>query len=265
MDLQAYLDRINYRGSLVPTPETLAELQLAHLMAVPFENLSIHSGQPIILDDEALFDKIVARRRGGFCYELNGLFAALLRALNFEVRMLSAGVATAEGVFSPEFSHMTLLVTLEERWLADVGFGDSFLRPLRLDYREAQIQGDRDYEIIAAGDHLILRQRELDDEWKDQYRFDLHGHGYSDYEVMCLFQQTSPQSHFTKGRVCTLATPGGRLTLSELRLITSKEGAKEERLLEDEQEYATLLREQFGILEQLCFTSPPKGGGNKHG
>ena len=94
LDIKAYLERINYRGSLEPTAETLRELQVAHLLAVPFENLSIHAGQPIVLEDEALFAKIVERRRGGFCYEANGLFAALLRALGFPVRMLSAGVRT---------------------------------------------------------------------------------------------------------------------------------------------------------------------------
>ena len=93
MDINAYLQRINYRSSLAPTAQTLRELQLAHLFTIPFENLSIHSGEPIILDDAALFEKVVVRRRGGFCYELNGLFAALLRQLGFDVTMLSASIA----------------------------------------------------------------------------------------------------------------------------------------------------------------------------
>jgi arylamine N-acetyltransferase len=92
-------------------------LQVAHLLAVPFENLSIHSKQPIVLEDNALFTKIVEHRRGGFCYEANGLFAALLRALGFEVTMLSAGVANASGGFGPDFDHMALMVTLDKRWL----------------------------------------------------------------------------------------------------------------------------------------------------
>src|SRR6188474_3432296 len=93
MDIAAYLERIDYRGPLDPTAETLRRLQVAHLRAVPFENLSIHAGEPITLEDGALFEKIVERRRGGFCYEVNGLFAALLRGLGFEVSMLAAGVA----------------------------------------------------------------------------------------------------------------------------------------------------------------------------
>src|SRR6266404_2344713 len=111
MDVHAYLNRINYQGPRTPTAETLRQLQVAHLLTVPFENLSIHGREPIVLEDEALFQKIVNRRRGGFCYEANGLFAALLRALGFEVAMLSAEVANAAGEFSPPFDHMALMVT----------------------------------------------------------------------------------------------------------------------------------------------------------
>lgn len=96
MNIEAYLERINYRGLLAPTAETLRCLQVAHLLTVPFENLSIHRKEPIVLETEALFGKIVERRRGGFCYEANGLFAALLSNLGFEVKMLAAEVATAK-------------------------------------------------------------------------------------------------------------------------------------------------------------------------
>jgi len=126
MNIDAYLERINYTGSREPTAETLRALQVAHLKTVPFENLSIHAKEPIVLEDDALFAKIVERRRGGFCYEANGSFAALLRAMGFEVVMLAAGVTNRRGGFGPKFDHMTLMVTLAERWLADVGFGDSF-------------------------------------------------------------------------------------------------------------------------------------------
>jgi N-hydroxyarylamine O-acetyltransferase len=254
MNIQAYIERINYRGSLAPTAQTLRELQVAHLLAVPFENLSIHANQPIVLDDDALFDKVVVRRRGGFCYELNGLFAALLRGLGFKVEMLSASVANAEGSFGPDFDHMTLAVTLGERWLADVGFGDSFLEPLLLDERREQVQGERAYEIIENAAHLVLRQRgdvhgkgQQEGEWKNQYRFTLQPYSYADYAEMCVYHQTSPQSHFTKARICTRATPEGRITLSEMRLITTVGSERQERMLSDTEEYARILRELFGI------------------
>ena len=254
MDTNAYLQRINYRGSLAGTAQTLRELQLAHLLTVPFENLSIHSAEPIILDDGALFEKIVVRSRGGFCYELNGLFAALLRELGFEVTMLSAGAANAAGVFGPDFDHMALLVTVQEdgmaeRWLADVGFGDSFREPLSLDSREEQPQGERTYKIVADESRLIMMQRQGDDEWKAQYRFTLQPYDYADYSEMCRYHQTSPNSHFTRARVCTRATPEGRVTLSEMRLITTIRGSERtERLLTNDAEYASVLKEQFGIL-----------------
>lgn len=256
MNVKTYLERINYRGSLDPSAETLRALQVAHLSAVPFENLSIHAGQRIILDDHALFDKIVERRRGGFCYELNGLFAALLRGLGFQVDMLSAGVAHAEGGFGAYFDHMTLMVTLAERWLADVGFGDSFREPLLLDHREEQVQGERAYQIVLDDAGLILKQRINGGEWANQYRFDLQPYTYSDYVERCHYQQTSPQSHFTKGRICTLATAEGRITLSEMRLITTtRSGERQERQIADEDEYARLLREEFGIVEALRFST----------
>ena len=248
MDTTSYLHRINYTGALTPTAETLRRLQVAHLRAVPFENLSIHWGEPIVLTDEALYDKIVRRGRGGFCYELNGLFAALLRALGFDVAMLSAGVANAAGEFGPDFDHMALMVTLDKRYLADVGFGDSFLEPLLLDERAAQPQGRRAYRIDMAGDRFILQQRDEGGAWRAQYRFNLQPYLYADYAEMCRYHQTSPASHFTQRRVCSLVTAEGRITLSERRLITTRGGQREERELAGDEEYAQALRAHFGIV-----------------
>jgi N-hydroxyarylamine O-acetyltransferase len=251
MNVQTYLDRLNYDGPLVPTAETLRQLQVAHLRAVPFENLSIHAREPIVLEDEALFQKIVSRRRGGFCYELNGLFAALLRALGFEVAMLSAQVANAESNFSPDFAHMVLMVTIDERWLVDVGFGDSYVEPLLLDKRGAQVQGDRAYRVVVDGERLVVMHRndvDTSDEWKPQYRFTPKPYQYSDYTEMCEYHQTSPLSHFTKARVCSRLTPRGRITLSELLFITTEGGARRERPVASQEEYADILRQDFGIV-----------------
>lgn len=247
MDVDAYLERIGYCGPLAPTAETLRGLHVAHLLAVPFENLSIHAGEPVVLDDEALFDKVVVRRRGGFCYELNGLFAALLRSLGFRVEMLSAAVARREGGFGPEFDHMALLVTLGERWLADVGFGDSFVEPLLLDERGAQTQGPHAFRVEEDGGRLVLLRTEAGGAWEPQYRFGLEPHAYADYAGMCRFHQTSPESHFTRGRVCSRLTPVGRVTLSGSRLITTTGAEKVKRELGNEDEYAAALLEHFGV------------------
>jgi len=248
MDVKAYLNRINYEGPLAPTAEALRQLHFAHLLAVPFENLSIHSHEPIVLEDDALFQKIVNRRRGGFCYELNGLFGALLRALGFEVDMLSAQVANEEGGFSRDFDHMALLVTLEQRWLADVGFGDSFVEPLLLDERDAQVQRGRTYRIVADGERLIMERADKGNEWKPQYRFTLQPFQYSDYAEMCEYHQTSPESHFTTSRICSRLTSHGRISLTRTSLITTESGERHERAVAVQKEYDELLREHFGIV-----------------
>jgi N-hydroxyarylamine O-acetyltransferase len=252
LDIKAYLERINYHGSLAPAAETLRALQVAHLLTVPFENLSIHAGQPILLENDALFTKIVTNRRGGFCYEANGLFADLLRALGFDVAMLSAEVANTRGEFGPDFDHMTLKVQLERRWLVDVGFGDSFVEPLLLDERGEQRQGSHAYRIVPDGNYLVLMRRDEGEKWTAQYRFTLNHYKYADYAEMCRYHQTSPESHFTRSRICSRATDEGRITLSEMRLITTSNSdgqqIRHERTLTGERDYADVLREYFGIV-----------------
>jgi N-hydroxyarylamine O-acetyltransferase len=247
MDVAGYLDRINYRGSRSVSEQTLRELHTAHLLAIPFENLDNHLGRRIVLDQEKVVRKLVAERRGGICYELNGAFCALLRALGFEVSMLSAGVAREEGGFDPPFDHMALLVHLEQRWLADVGFGDSFRVPLLLDKRGEQVQGNDSFQLIESDEHLVLQRLESGS-WKPQYRFTLEPHQYSDFSEMCLYHQTSPQSIFTQRRACSRATPNGRITVAEKRLIITESGDKKERELVTHEEWLAALREHFGIV-----------------
>ena len=255
MEIDAYLKRIDYRGPLEPTLQTLQTLHEAHMLTVPFENLSIHASQPVLLDEEALFEKIVLRQRGGFCYELNGLFAWLLRQLGFQVTLLSAGVCGQSGDFGPEFDHLTLLIHQLDGsdWLADVGFGDSFRLPLRfvaaLEQKEAngqtyRLQKTRDTNMQR--DYWIL-QHFGDEGWEAQYRFSLQSHVLSDFTAMCHYQQTSPESHFTQKRICSLATPTGRISLSdELLIITTPQG-RTEQLLTSQEEYAAALASYFHI------------------
>jgi N-hydroxyarylamine O-acetyltransferase len=259
-----YLDRIHipireHSEFLEPSFHTLQALHEAHMLAVPFENLSIHYGQPILLEEEALFEKIVCKRRGGFCYELNGMFAWLLRQLRFQVTLLSAGVASARGGFGPEFDHLTLLVHQVEGadWLADVGFGDSFLQPWRFEAEVEQRDIDgRSYRLLReehvseelmANAYWILQQWS-GEQWEAQYRFTLQPRQLPDYLDMCHYQQTSPESHFTQHRICSLATSTGRITLSDLRLITTIHGERHERLLASEEQYRRILAELFGIV-----------------
>jgi len=246
VDIDAYLARIGYAGSRAPTGETLAQLQQAHMLAVPFENLDIALGRPISLDEPAVLRKIVQLRRGGFCYEANSAFAALLRALGYRVDLLSAGVMKQSGGFGPDFDHLTLLIHLAEPLLVDVGFGDSFRAPLRLHADAIQAQPMGSYRLDHDGATWTLMQ--LDDSaWQPQYRFTLQPHAINDFISMCHYHQTSPESGFTRRRICTRATPDGRITLSDSNLIITAQGERTERPLATDAEVQTALAEHFGI------------------
>ncbi len=219
LDVERYLQRIDYSGPTVPTLETLSALHQAHLLAVPFENLDIHLGRAIVLDEEALYDKIVERRRGGFCYELS---------------------------FGPEFDHLLLVVDLQEHWLADVGFGDSFLEPVRLVTGE-QVQDGRVYRVDWNDERYILLRREAGEGEEAMYRFTLEPHQLTDFTGRCRYHQSSPQSHFTQQRVCTRMTRRGKVTLSDTRLIVTTDGHRDEQPVTDERAYTAALRKYFDI------------------
>ena len=253
MEISTFLNRIAYAGPADASSAVLSALHQAHMEHVPFENLDIPRGRPIVLEYGALYEKIVARRRGGFCYEVNGLFAELLRALNFEVTLLSARVALGEGTFGPEFDHLTLRVQCPADadphtfWLADVGFGDSFTEPLRF-VADAQPQGLRAYRLEPiAPDAYLLWQKNYDGSWQEQYRFTLTPHLLSDFAEMCHNHQTSPASSFTRKRIISRATPHGRVSLDPNRLIVTKDGARQEFPVADAAEYDALLWQQFGV------------------
>ena len=247
MKLDAYFDRVGYTGPTSPTLDTLRALHRAHLLAVPFENLDIHLGHRIVLDEDALFDKIVTRWRGGFCYEENGLFAAVLRALSFDVALMEARVGRADGTFGIPFDHLTLRVQLEERWLADVGFGDSFLEPLRLDDPGDQVQANGVFCVRHDGTQGIYARQQADGTWKNEYQFFLQPRALADFAGGCHYHQTAPQSGFTRQRVCSRATPEGRITLSDLKLIITRDSQRTEQVLPDETVFRSALWEHFGI------------------
>jgi len=248
MHVEAYLRRIQYDGPRDPSAATLRGLHRQHLFTVPFENLDIALGTPIQLDPGLLFKKIVVRKRGGFCYELNGLFHDLLTALGFRVEMLSARVSRPDGSLSPEFDHMLLKVTLDEPWLADVGFGDSFVNPLLLRAdAPLSIEGYSRFSVAALNGAWELLRRDGGGMPVTLYRFAEVAHELSDFAPMCHFHQTSPQSHFTQNHVCSKALPDGRVTISGMRLIMTRYGVREEIALTNKEELRERLRQQFGI------------------
>lgn len=252
MNIADYLARIEYTGPAKPGAETLRHLQLAHLRTVPFENLDIGRGREILLTEAALWEKIVQRRRGGFCYELNGLFAWLLSALGFQVAYLNArDYHPEDDSFGLDFDHLTLLVSAPgdpRRWLADVGYGDTFTQPLDIDNQAEQADGLRGYTVEPFRDGYIVWQRDYEGESKQEYFFDLIPRCFPDqYEAMCRYHQTSPQSIFTRNRIITRLTPEGRLSIDNDKVITTREGVRNRRPLRDEDEFHELLEREFGF------------------
>jgi N-hydroxyarylamine O-acetyltransferase len=248
--LAAYLARIGVAQPVRPDAEALRELQRAHLAMVPFENLSIHLGEPVALDEQALVEKIVYHRRGGFCYELNGAFAALLTALDYRVTLLAARVFTGDKV-GPPFDHLALKVDLAEPWLVDVGFGRFSHHPLRLDTRDTQHDPGGLFEVVEHGGQDRYGDLDVIMDGRPEYQLDPRPYELGDFTPTCWWHQTSPQSHFTRSLTCSLLTESGRVTLSGTKLIHTIHGERTERILDDA-ELLDAYRTYFGItLDQL--------------
>jgi N-hydroxyarylamine O-acetyltransferase len=252
----AYLLRIGATRPARPDAAALGDLQLRHLKSVPFENLSIHYGEDIVLTGEALTAKVVERRRGGFCYELNGAFAGLLRALGFRVTLLQARVLGADGRPGIPYDHLALLVGTTERdgshrrLLADVGFGDHSHLPLDPDERGDQQDPAGTFRVVETrgepdggqeGDLDILR------DGTPQYRIEPRPRVLADFEAGAWYHRTSPASHFTTSLVCSLLTDEGRITLSGDKLITTVHGDRQERQLTGDAEKLTVYESEFGL------------------
>jgi N-hydroxyarylamine O-acetyltransferase len=247
LSVDKYLERIGIKKIDKPSLEFLSKLQLVHLYSVPFEDLDIPDRERIILDIERIYKKIIPTKRGGFCYELNGLFHWLLSNLGFNADMLSARVYNHQKKeLGPEFDHMTLLVHLEKDYLVDVGFGDSFRRPIEMPSGECKdVSGH--YRIYNIDSNNFELQRFEEGEWKLQYSFTTFPRKFSDYIEMCDFQQDSPTSHFRTRIKCTIATPKGRITLSESSLTVTEQGQKRKIEVTIENNFSNLLYNYFGI------------------
>lgn len=244
MDARKYLDRIGIEDGVDVTAENLKKLQREHLMHVPFENLDIHWKRPIVLDIDPIYRKVVGEKRGGFCYELNGSFGALLNELGFPTRMVSARVAGGDGNFSREYDHMALVSTIGEReFLVDVGFGAFTTEPLRMVLDVEQEDPSGRYVIREHEDgYLIVLKENV-----PEYIFKPVGRELAEFAGMCDFHQTSAESHFTQRKVCSLLTEAGRKTLTDNRFIVTTGGEKKESEVGSEEEFGEILEREFGI------------------
>ncbi|MEI7031290.1 arylamine N-acetyltransferase [Streptomyces pratensis] len=242
---RAYLERIGADRPERADAEALRELQRRHLLAVPFENLSIHLGEDIVLEEQALQEKVISGR-GGFCYELNGAFGALLRTLGFRVSLLQARVFGDGGRLGIPYDHMALRVETEDGtgpWLADVGFGDHALRPLALEDRAEQEDPGGVFRLREApqGDLDLLR------DGSRQFRLDLRPRTLSEFRGGAWYHRTSPDSHFARSLVCSRCTESGRVTLSGRALITTVGGERHRTELDTDEEVLDAYRDHFGL------------------
>lgn len=241
----AYLRRIAAERPAAPTTRALHDLHLAHLRAVPFENLSIHLGEDIELTEDALVAKVVDAHRGGFCYELNGAFAALLTALGFEVTLLQARVYDDSGHPGIPYDHLALRVRTCDGGdrLADVGFGTHTHFPLAYGERGDQPDPGGTFRITETPDGDLDVHRD----GKAQYVADQRPRALADFASGAWWHRTSPRSHFTQSLVCSRLTESGRITLSGSTLTTTVAGERHTAELATDADVLDAYASRFGI------------------
>lgn len=246
-DLQAYFDRIGYAGGAGGDLATVAEVMRRQLYSVPFENLDVQAGKAISLEPADIVDKIVHRRRGGYCYEVNGLLAMALEAMGVSYRFVGCRPMTYPA--RRPRTHMALLVPLEGReWLCDTGFGSYGIRaPMALDAVGEEIrQGFDSYLLERAGEQEYILKAKVEGEWADQYAFDLWPHEWVDFMPANWLNSTHPDTLFVKHLIVMRQTPEGRMVLFNGKLKTYHQGQVATRRVPQE-EVAGILRDTFGL------------------
>ncbi|HZZ12606.1 MAG TPA: arylamine N-acetyltransferase [Paraburkholderia sp.] len=252
-NLDNYFERIGYQGPRAATLEVLQALHRLHPRAIPFENLNPLTRRPVSLDLREIEDKLVARHRGGYCFEQNALFADVLHQLGFKVTPLLGRVLWGRepDAIAPR-THMVLRVDIhDEAWIADVGFGSVTLTaPLRLSAGVAQATPLGTFRLAdAANQALYLEVQARDQSWARVYRFDLHPVEWIDYETSNWYTSTAPDSIFVSTLIVCRVQPQSRLTLMNDQLgERAADGTLiSERTLRSADELAICLREQFGL------------------
>jgi N-hydroxyarylamine O-acetyltransferase len=244
MDLKAFLKRINYTGVLEPTLETLCGIHRQHLLTIPYENLDIHIGRKLELNEVSFFEKLVTHKRGGWCYEMNGLLAWILRELGFEVQYLSGTVGREEKGDSAEGNHLVLLVKLERPYLVDVGFGDGILEPLPLQ-ESTYRQGFLEFCLSQENERWTFHNHP--EGGAKTFDFTLVPCTLSDFAAQCHWLQSSPDSGFVHTTVCQRFIPGGIASLRGAVLKTLTSDGLERRVIDSATDYESTLQELFGL------------------
>jgi N-hydroxyarylamine O-acetyltransferase len=248
MNRRKYLKRIGIKNNEIrPTLSNLKLLQKHHLLNIPFENLDIHRNIPITLDVNKFYRKIVENKRGGFCYELNGLFFELLKEMGFTGRIISARVSNGTGGFGEEYDHLAILTKIDgAEYLTDVGFGDFIGEPLKFILDEEQ-EDENGTFLIRKFDNEYFEVVKKDSQHRNsEYIFRDLARDLSEFAGMCEFHQGSG-SHFSKGRVCSLMTDQGRKTLTDKKFIETVRGVITETDIISDRDFQEILEREFGI------------------
>ncbi|NQX41704.1 N-hydroxyarylamine O-acetyltransferase [Pedobacter steynii] len=246
MDYSAYLKRINYEGDLNVSLDLLKKLQYLHLLHVPFENLDIHQGVEIKMENA--FSKLVERGRGGFCYELNGAFFGLLTNIGFQVRLISGRVANKEQGFGEEFDHMAILAEIDgDCYLVDVGFGDFSAEPLKIMLNTLQHDRYGDFQMEMFDNTYLIVKKLVNDVLIPEYIFTEIARIPDDFREMCIYHQKSENSSFTKKKICSIATENGRITVTGDRLKIREGKEVMEKEFEKVSEFHHYLWKYFNI------------------
>ncbi|WP_437284903.1 arylamine N-acetyltransferase family protein [Sorangium sp. So ce406] len=247
LDLDAYLNRIGYRGALAPTREVLDALHTAHVRSIPFENVDVLLGRGIRIDLGSVQAKLVQARRGGYCFEHNSLFVAVLRRIGFKVTTLIARVRFLQSDITPR-SHMLSLIDMPGGpLLADVGFGGPGLsRSVRLVEGELQPQDVDVVSLRREGSSFWVLESRMGEQPQDLYAFTLEENHPVDYEVANHFTSTHPGSLFVNNLIAALPTPEGRVTLRNRTLGVLRHGQLE-RVELDREAIVGVLRDRFGL------------------
>ncbi|KAG8429082.1 hypothetical protein GDO86_018124 [Hymenochirus boettgeri] len=252
MDLKLYLQRIGVDSLQPPSLTALRELHYQHLISVPFESLSFHCGERIFLDVEISYEKIVRRRRGGCCYESNGLFLWALQELGYHVVVHAAQInSNFPGLFGPP-SHVVLVVKLDGRkWLCDVGFGEGIIFPIPLEDEREEEQNGWTFLMREEEEEWYL-DKKVENGWRNIYKFTLTERRFEDFVEMCDYHQSSPSSIIFCKSFCSLPIPRGRVTYIGHRLISTEltAGGGTVKTTRDltEEEIPEVLRDKFGIV-----------------
>ncbi len=247
IQLEAYLERISYKGPQEVSFEALRGLQAAHMLSIPFENLDIHLNVPLQLDFPHLFDKIVVKKRGGGCYEVNGLLYFVLESLGFNPQLCLARLIDNKGNIQFESVHMAILIEKEKRYLADVGQGEGFLYPLCLDETGEQPQQNQIYKCQPEDQGFIIWHKKQGGRWKKLFYLTLEKRDFKDFENRSFYHQTSMESPFSKERICIKPTETGCITLRNNWLTYSTCKGKSIRQIMHNEDYRRVLNQEFGL------------------